>query len=90
MPPPAGGSGWELCPVVNMLGVPLAIKKARNCCCPLCVGPTGTDPVPSNQISTRLAIEPHTGMAPPRWAGSEHNHLGTVVVARTDGRDFTV
>lgn len=39
--------------------------------------------------ATRLAIEPHNGLAPPRWQGGGHNHLGTVVAARTDHQDFT-
>lgn len=39
--------------------------------------------------ATRLAIEPHNGLAPPRWQGGAHNHLGTVIAARTDHQDFT-
>lgn len=41
------------------------------------------------QKATRLAIEPHNGLAPPRWQGGGSNHLGTVEAGRTDGRDFT-
>lgn len=88
-PTPARANGWELCPVVNMLGVPLAIKKVSACQCQQCVGCTATQDVPANQIATRLAIEPQTGRAPFRWAGSGTNHLGTVWVARTDGQAFT-
>lgn len=40
--------------------------------------------------ATRLAIEAHNGLAPPRWMGGPFNHLGTVAAARTDGRDFKV
>lgn len=52
-------------------------------------------PVPPRRVvphakATRLAIEPHNGLAPPKWQGGPHNHLGTVAVARTDLRDFTV
>lgn len=43
----------------------------------------------SCEKATRLAIEPHNGLAPPRWQGGAGNHLGTVVAGRTDGRDFT-
>lgn len=38
--------------------------------------------------ATRLAIEPQSGRAPPSWQDGPHNHLGTVVAARTDGRNF--
>lgn len=40
--------------------------------------------------ATRLAIEPHNGLAPPPWQGGPYNHLGTIFAARTDGEDFTV
>eukprot|EP00903_Cladosiphon_okamuranus_P008890 g8510.t1 len=89
MPPAGGGNGWELCPVVNMLGVPLAIKKVAPCGCQVCVGSQSSIPEPSLQVATRLAIEPHNGLAPPRWQGGPGNHLGTVVAARTDQQDFT-
>ncbi|CAM9553192.1 unnamed protein product [Ectocarpus fasciculatus] len=91
--PTAGGpgaQGWELCPVVNMLGVPLAIKKVAPCGCHICLGGYSQIPEPRNQVATRLAIEPHNGLAPPKWQGGPHNHLGTVAVARTDFKDFTV
>lgn len=38
---------------------------------------------------TRLAIDPATGIAPQPWLGGPSNHLGTVVVARTDFQDFS-
>ncbi|CAM9297315.1 unnamed protein product [Scytosiphon promiscuus] len=90
LPPTGGGNGWHLCPVVKMLGVPLAIRKVAACGCQMCVGSHSTIPESRNQVATRLAIEPHNGLAPPPWQGGPYNHLGTVVAARTDGEDFTV
>lgn len=89
MPPTGGGNGWELCPVVSMLGVPLAIKKVAPCGCQMCVGSHSPIPESRLQVATRLAIEPHNGLAPPRWQGGPHNHLGTVIAARTDHQAFT-
>ncbi|CAM9172505.1 unnamed protein product [Pylaiella littoralis] len=89
LPPARGGNGWELCPVVALLGLPLAIKKVAPCGCQVCVGSHSSIPEPMNQVATRLAIEPHNGLAPPRWQGGGSNHLGTVEAGRTDGRDFT-
>eukprot|EP00904_Undaria_pinnatifida_P001450 jgi/Undpi1/11305/HiC_scaffold_30.g13603.m1 len=84
----SGGNGWELCPVVHMLGIPLAIKKIAPCGCQICVGSQSSILEPQTQVATRLAIEGHTGLAPPRWVGGRFNHLGTVAAARTDGQDF--
>lgn len=50
MPPAGGGNGWELCPVVNMLGVPLAIKKVAPCGCQMCVGSHSSIPESRMQV----------------------------------------
>jgi len=50
LPPAGGGNGWEMCPVVNMLGVPLAIKKVAPCGCQVCVGSHSPIPEPSLQV----------------------------------------
>ncbi|CAN0246018.1 unnamed protein product, partial [Laminaria digitata] len=88
LPATSGGNGWELCPVVHLLGIPLAIKKIAPCGCQICVGSQSSIVEPMKQVATRLAIEVHNGLAPPRWQGGGFNHLGTVAAARTDGQDF--
>lgn len=50
LPIQSGGNNWELCPVVNMLGVPLAIKKMSSCQCKICIGHQSPIAEPTNQV----------------------------------------
>ena len=50
LPATSGGNGWELCPVVHMLGIPLAIKKIAPCECQICVGSQSPIVEPTQQV----------------------------------------
>lgn len=50
LPATSGGNGWELCPVVQMLGIPLAIKKIAPCGCKICIGDRSPIAEPRSQV----------------------------------------
>lgn len=53
LPPATGGNGWELCPVVALLGLPLAIKKVAPCGCQVCVGSHSSIPECMRQVVSK-------------------------------------
>ena len=55
LPGTSGGNGWELCPVVNKLGIPLAMKKIAPCGCKICVGNQSSIAEPLSQV-VRLCL----------------------------------
>lgn len=68
--------GWERCPVPALLGLPLAYRRM------------GVKRQHSNEsAATLLTIDPDTGFAPMEVQACG---VGPVLVARTDGEDFTV
>uniref|UniRef100_A0A383WMD6 Uncharacterized protein n=1 Tax=Tetradesmus obliquus TaxID=3088 RepID=A0A383WMD6_TETOB len=72
-------SGWRKCQVPALLGVPLAMKQ---------LAPTTAATRPTfEQPAVFLLMDPRSGFAPP---DVQQNGLGEVLLARTDGKDYTV
>lgn len=67
--------GWVRCAVPALLGLPLAYRRMGF-----------GQQLDNEQLAVLLCIDPITGLAP---AEIQANGLGTVLVARTDGKDFT-
>ncbi|KAF8060316.1 hypothetical protein HT031_004852 [Scenedesmus sp. PABB004] len=75
----AGARSWITCPVPVLLGLPLALQQ---------LAPTNFNTrVKFEQPAVFLLIDPKSGFAPP-WV--QLDGLGEVLLARTDGVDFTV
>jgi hypothetical protein len=67
-------ASWHACPTPKMLGLPLALKQLNK-----------AQRFSNESMAVYLLADPRSGFAPP-WAQSG---LGPVLVARTDGEDFT-
>lgn len=73
-------------PIFDLAPLPVSARLE----CPLVMRRTGTTS-PSRadldcQIATFLAIDSHTGFAPPQW----QSHVGSVIVARKDKKPLSV
>ncbi|CEL92577.1 unnamed protein product [Vitrella brassicaformis CCMP3155] len=79
--PVSAANGWHKCKVPHLMGIPLMIRQWQA---------YKPEDFTDNQVATRLMIEPDSGFAPPQWLGGPHNMLGRVMVARTDGKPFTI